>query len=296
MIETLTLEYISEVKSNLMSFPQEESLFLQNSPPNSLQLDSFINLSLKNDELFLEEIGKENQYRYLENDRKKIKLESENKIINKRNSHSGSNTPSKCFNTPQIFFKTSKILFNCSRKKLSGRKRKISTKDKNIKKIHNKYYEDNITRKIQVHVMNSLTQYVNDILSKIDLGLEHIPVFNKIAYSFKQKISTTTFEENKKKTIENLIGTEISPKYKTIQSDYNIKELEKIKKNEVIKNILSQKYVDYIREIYYKNERTIDLSKYGLKKIIRLSNKVKLYEDIFKGKLQMRIIEIEQKK
>ena len=71
----------------------------------------------------------------------------------------------------------------------------------------------------------------------------------------------------------------------TFQSDYNKKELEKIKKNEVIKNILSLKYLDYIREIYYKNERIIDLSKYGLKKIIRLSNKVKLYEDIFKGKV-----------
>ena len=132
--------------------------------------------------------------------------------------------------------------------------------------------------------MSSITQYVNDILSQIDLGLEHIPVFKKIDYSFKQKINSTTFEENKKKIIENLIESDISRKYKTLKKDYNKKELERIKKNEIIKNVLSLKYIDYIREIYYKNERIIDLNKYGLKEIIHLSNKVKLYEDMFKGK------------
>ena len=201
MEETITLEYISEDKSNLMPFPQEESLFLQNSPQNSLNslsLDSFINFPLKNDDL--EEIEKEDQDRYFVNDRKKIKLENENKIINKRNFHNESSTSSKCSNTP--YFKNPKILFNSSRKKLTGRKRKMSIKDKNDKNLHNKYYEDNVTRKIQVHVMSSIIQYVNDILSKIDLGLEHIPAFKKIDYSFKQKINITTFEENKKKQLK----------------------------------------------------------------------------------------------
>ena len=283
-----------------MSFPQDESSFPQNSPQNSISSGSFVNFPSKNNELIFKDIEKEDQDRYFVNERQKIKLENENKIINKKNYHPGSSKSPNCLNTPKIYFKTSKIFFKCSSKELTGRKRKKSIINKNAKNTHSKYYEDNVTAKIQIHAMNSMIQYVNEIISKIDLGLENIPVFKKIYYSFKRKINTTTFEENKKITIENLIEAEISPKYKTLQSDYNKKELEKIKKNEVIKNILSQKYIDYFKEVYYKNERIIDLSKYGLKKIINLSNRVKLYEDIFKEKddddYRNRIEEIIKKK
>ena len=61
--------------------------------------------------------------------------------------------------------------------------------------------------------------------------------------------------------------------------------MEKIKKNTFIKNILSITYKDFFNEIFYKNKRIIDLSKYGLKKIIILSSKVKLYENMFNEKM-----------
>ena len=57
--------------------------------------------------------------------------------------------------------------------------------------------------------------------------------------------------------------------------------MEKIKKNAFIKNILSITYKDFFNEIFYKNKRIIDLNKYGLKKIISLSSKVELYENMF---------------
>ena len=132
--------------------------------------------------------------------------------------------------------------------------------------------------------MNSIIQYVNEIISKTNLELENIPVINKINYSFKKNITNKIFEENKKKSLKYFIECEVSSKFKKFSRDSNKRELEKIKNNEIIKNILSQKYIDYFREVYYKNERSIDLSKYGLKKIINLPKKVKLYEDISKGK------------
>ena len=272
---------------NLFSFSQEDTLFFRNSNQNILSIDSFINFPSKNNELSLEEIQKEDQVRYYVNNCKKKELENKNKNIKSKNALFGSNSTSCFSNTPNThkeLFKTLKILINDSSQKLSGRKRKNPILGDNIKKTHNKFAEDNVKRKIQVHLINSIIQYVNEIISEIDLELEYIPVFNKIDYSFKKNINNRVFEENKRKTIENLIETMISLKYKKLSRDSNKKELEKIKKNEVIKNILSQKYINYFKEVYYKNERTIDLSKYGLKKIVNLSKKVKLYEDIFKGK------------
>ena len=198
--------------------------------------------------------------------------------------YSESSISSSFSNAPKKLFKTSKEIVTNSEKKFNGRKRKNPFTDDNFEKRHDKFAIDNVKRKIQVHAMNSIIQYVNEIICKIDLELEHVPIFNKIDYSSKKNTNNNILEENKKKTIENLIETEISPKYTSFQSDFNKKEIEKIKNNEIAKNILSQKYIDYFREVYYKNERTIDLSKYGLKKIINLSNRVKLYEDMFKGK------------
>ena len=154
--------------------------------------------------------------------------------------------------------------------------------------------------KIQVYAMNSITGYINEIVSKVDLGLEYIPKFNKIDYSYKRVINGSAFAANKIKTIGNLLVFDSSPKYRNFARDHNKQEYEKIINNEILKKILSQKYIDFFKEIFYKNERIIDLSKFGLRKIIRLSNKVKLYESMFKGendnKYRIRVEEIIRKK
>ena len=304
MEESLTFESTSDGKndsildeqSSLFPISQREpSFFEENSPAH----DSFIKFPIDDVELFSQEIEEENQDRYFVNNSRLNESENENNTLKKSNLRYGSGVSSCSSNTH--LFKTSNVLFINSSKKFSGRKRKMPIVDGSDEQTHNKYSEDNVKRKIQIHVMNSITQYMNEILNKIDLGLEHIPVFNKIDYSFKKNITKKIFEENKKKTIENLIEREVSSKFKKFSRDSNKRELEKIKNNEIIKNILSQKYIDYFREVYYKNERSIDLSKYGLKKIIHLSNKVNLYEDIFKGKVvdenyRNRIEEIIRKK
>ena len=287
MEDSLIFEYTSDrkrivfldEKSSLSPIPQEESSFFEE---NSSAPDTFNKFPIKLFASFPQEIEEENQDIYFVNNRRELK--NENNIQKESNLHSGSGV-SSCSSSNNHLFKTSNILFINSSKKFSGRKRKMPMTDGSDEKIHDKYCEDNVKRKIQIHVMNSITQYMNEILNKIDLGLEYIPMFNKIKHSIKKNVTNKTFEENKNKTLGNLMDNEISPKYKKFSSDSNIKGIEKIKNNEIIKNILSQKYQDYFREIYYKNERRVDLSKYGLKKIIQLSNKVKLYEDMFKRKV-----------
>ena len=283
MGESLASEYILDEPRDVIPLSEDLSSFSQNSSENLTSIDdNFINFPVINDELSSEETEKEDQSRYYVDKKNKDKIENKKIVINKTKPNYERNKSSS-FSNPKNLFKTSKIPVNDSDRKLLGRKRKNTIINKN-EKTHDKYYEDNITIKVQGKSMNSMIQYVNVIIRFLDFGLEHRPVFNKIDYSFRKNISKNALEKNKQKTIENLIETNISPKYTNFPSDYNKKEYEKIKNNEIVKNILSQKYIVFFKEVFYQNKRTIDLSKYGLKKTINLSNKVKLYEDMFKGK------------
>ena len=70
----------------------------------------------------------------------------------------------------------------------------------------------------------------------------------------------------------------ISPKY--IKKDTNLNLYEKIIKNPVINNILSENYLTIFKNIYLRNERIVNMEKYGLNKIFQLSNNVKMYDDL----------------
>ena len=61
---------------------------------------------------------------------------------------------------------------NYSQKKLSGRKRKNSNKDKG--KFHNKSQNDNILRKINVHFLNFIIDFINELLNKCNLKSKNI--------------------------------------------------------------------------------------------------------------------------
>ena len=252
-------------QKDLFTLVQEKKLLVRNILENSIE--------------------KKSQGKNLIDINKEIELEIKIIVPNKSNSCSETSTYSNFCYEPKKQFKISKKITNESGKNFSGRKRKNPITEDSNGRIHNKSAKDNITRKIQVHAMNSIIQYLNEVVSQIDLGLDYIPVFKKIDYSFKRNIKSDTLKQNKNKSIENFIKNEVSPRYKKWTPDSNKKEYEKIKNNEIVKNILSQKYIDFLKDIFYKNERKIDLSNYGLKKIVYLSNKVKLYEDMFKGKI-----------
>ena len=270
---------------------EDEQSYHSISEENSLNLNDFINFPLNNDEQSSEETAKEDKKRYHVDRISRTELKNKNKILNRSNSHSGLSTLTYYSNTPRTLFNvinTSNKQTNKLGKKFAGRKRKNPITFIEGERIHEKTARDNVTRKIQVHAMNSIIQFVNEIISKIDVGLENIPVFQKIDYSFIKDIRSDKFEINKTKTIENFLEADISPKYKTLPHDYNKKEKEKIKKNVVIKNILSITYVDFFKEIFYKNKREIDLSKFGLENKIILLSKVKLYEDMLNENMDER--------
>ena len=159
------------------------------------------------------------------------------------------------------------------------RGRKTSEKRKEIR-IHDKNTSDNLLKKIQVHFLNFIINYLNDIIKY----LHYDKFFLKIDYRFKSNISKNFFNRLKNCQIGNIISTKISEKYKTIDNNYNRNLYHIYQGNEVLNKILSENYLFLFRKIYYKSNRIINLKEYGLDANIKLSPRVKMYKDLLKEK------------
>ena len=158
------------------------------------------------------------------------------------------------------------------------RGRKITKKDNKNAKIHDKYAEDNILRKIQVHYLSFLISFVNDILK----SLNYKEKFIKLDYKFKSDIKKESVDKLKEKTLGDIILEKKSTKFTNNDGKRDIELYNKLNKEEVFKNIFSKKYLDIFRKIYYISKRTINLEEYGKKEEITLSPEVKMYDDFLK--------------
>ena len=176
------------------------------------------------------------------------------------------------------------------KKRKLGRKKnieKIVNKKENFKKIHNDEVEDNMLNKIQIHSINSIIECFNSILNYINYNNEER--FLNINSSFKKKINKKEREELKKKKLCDILKLDISTKYRNHSFDYNknlYEKIEKMKENPIYDALIklsNENYLYFFQNIYYKNERIINLNKYGIDVNIPLTNKVKLCEDKIKS-------------
>ena len=151
-------------------------------------------------------------------------------------------------------------------------------KKNKIDEIHTrKFGDDNILSKANCHFINFLASYINFILNFFDIEEK----FVKIDYSkYKKKINKKIFLVLKNSTIGQILSGEISPKFRTLIKNKNMNYLLYIK---IINKILSEKYIDLFRNVYYKNERIINLKKYDnniqIGNIILPKTEVKMFED-----------------
>ena len=168
-----------------------------------------------------------------------------------------------------------KKLFLINTPKKRGRK---NIKENNNKE-HGKYDEDNIVRKVQVSYINFMTDFLNKVLEKIgrkDLSL--IP----LDYDFKRVVNKANREFLKSKTVEEVIQSKISPKYKTKSNNVNKEICTKIKEEKIyiMTNLLKTNFFFFFDKIYYKKARRINLKDFGLVDLeINLDN-LELYEDL----------------
>ena len=83
---------------------------------------------------------------------------------------------------------------NLSQEKEVGKKRNI---DPCCKKTHNKYYIDNLKRKIQTHFLNFMISFINQILC----NLKYKERFENLDYNLKKNINKDFFNRLKNKKI-----------------------------------------------------------------------------------------------
>ena len=149
---------------------------------------------------------------------------------------------------------------------------------------HDKFSDDNILRKVQVHYMSFIPNFVNNILSFFGYKEQ----FLKIDYEYKRNVKKEFISSLKTACIGDILKKEISCKY--INYDRNINELiftKVINKCPSLKNLFDKNYYQIFKDIYYKNERNINLNQYGLNVNIKLNEKkVKLFDDLLKKNIK----------
>ena len=150
--------------------------------------------------------------------------------------------------------------------------------DESEKKIHDKYSVDNMLRKIQIHYLNFIILFLNEILK----NLNYKQRFLKLDYNFRKTIKKDFVELLKKSTLKDIVINKISERYTNYSNNTNKMIYEEIKENEILKNILSIDYLTLFKTIYYKSNKKIDLSQYGINQVIILSKKVKMFNDLLK--------------
>ena len=147
------------------------------------------------------------------------------------------------------------------------KKYKLGRKEKedNSERLHNKYKDDNIIKKIKKNLFYYLSLFINVILNEFNCNK------NIMNLNYKENIGNLKKEENLgmlKMKLKDLLSLNISDKYKSCDKNMNkliIKEiLTNYGENELIKNIFNLEFKDWIDIFLMKKELTI-LKKYKIK-------------------------------
>ena len=158
--------------------------------------------------------------------------------------------------------------------------KKKGRKSKEINKIeckkHDKFYSDNILRKIQCHYITFLVEFINEILNILNYKQRLL----QLDYNFKCRVNKDSLNILKNSSIKNILFNKISSKYRTHDQNHNIKIIKQIETDSILNSILSENYLSLFNNIYYKSKRIIDLSHYGLNNTITLSKNIKMYQDL----------------
>ena len=151
---------------------------------------------------------------------------------------------------------------------------------------HGKLARDNIKRKLQIHYLNFLRNLVNQIIYEINYEYKNVRYyqFYPLKHSFSKNITKKHLESLKKTNIGDIFKVNTSTKFKEHEK-LNRDVYEEVKKNDIVKNILNKKYLEFI-DYYYYNLKQINLSEYGIDKIITLDPSLEFYEDLINRECQ----------
>ena len=149
-----------------------------------------------------------------------------------------------------------------------------------LNKKHNRADFDNLQTKIQVHFINFLINFINDIAHTI-FNSNNIS-FKDINYQAKKKINHSYIINIFQKSIKDIITEDITKKYKTLkkQLDYNKKLYNQLTEHSKwFKGFLEKKYIDFFHLYYYNKNKPLDIVTIN-GKIIVVSKKTKSFHHL----------------
>lgn len=219
-------------------------------------------------------------------------------LIKEKEFESKDSQTKKTFEQTKLFKEQEKMTKKNSTQFLT-KKKKRGPKQKNFDKKRKKndmFSEYNLSRKFKCDFLNFCVSFSNDLIKTLRIR-KKLNNFNRIIIKLNKKFKTTVNKDEddklKKATLGEIINNNISSKFKNFDTDHNHKIYdEKLKHNELLKEIFSIKY-EILFRIYYQSKRIINLKKcelnneilekYDLNEDIKLSSNVKMFNDLLEN-------------
>ena len=145
------------------------------------------------------------------------------------------------------------------------------------KRIHRASDDDNIMRKIQVHFLSFVINFLNDIIKTFSPVYNKDLFFKNIDYKIKKTVSHANVDSLKKKTIVQLLQLEISPKNKNYDKYTNYQTYLKVcEKLPFMKKFMDQGYSDMFNNYYFSSDKVFIVNG----KLINLSERTEIFSDL----------------
>lgn len=218
------------------------------------------------------------------------------KKINTFNSLSKIDNTKQSINFPNI----SLLKNNIKPKSNKGRKRK----NDNAQRIHTKFSEDNLRRKVKVLILNNILEFVNKKVKDVYQGNIGQGIMKKELLPINLNIkSDNTIEHSKSflnKTIGEIFSEDISIRYKSYYSNYNKKLIERlIKEEDEQKRVFFKKLfnITFLQCIRRLNGEDIyeELKEFGTFNELKNKNKIKEADPKYLKALELYLSQFEEK-
>jgi len=146
------------------------------------------------------------------------------------------------------------------------------------KKIHSALDDDNILRKIQVHYISFITNFINDII-RVFIKTRIVPYFKNIDYKLKKIVNHKYIQKLKSLKIADILQMTPSPKMKNHDSSVNKNIYSKVcNLCPFMINFLDINFIKFFKEYYFNSNKNFTVNG----KIIPLSEKTKNFDDLIK--------------
>ena len=173
-----------------------------------------------------------------------------------------------------IFYTIKKDGLNQKRKKYLNKLNQQGLKIK--KRIHFGTANDNLLRKIQVHFLSFMVNYINDVIKTI-INDKNVPLFKILDYKIKKKVKHEYVNELRNKSIAEILQLNVSPKIKLHNNNVNKIIYSNIcKLSPFMIGYLQQSYVSLFKEYYYNKNKIFKVDG----KVVKLSIRTKTFNDL----------------